>query len=367
MHLFVKPFCLFLSFLLALGLQAQTSPDTTIYEVADYLPYPFIPSCRAEAHPGWNLDSTRRCGEAGLFTLLANNILYPDSARRGNLQGTVVVSFLVEKDGQTAQYKILKDIGGGCGPEAVRVLTALNKAGMRWMPAQLKGKPVRMRQSLPVRFRLQEALPYYLTEDGDSIYTTVDADVQFRGGLDSLTKFVVNRLEYPTQYRDSCKTGLIEMSVLVRHNGELTVLNNLDFNNLGMDFQWQAMRMVRQSAGRWTAARYQDKPVGSLVPLRALFKSDRPGCAAANDRFDRAMVLSNEATALLNDNKSEEALQKMNAALALDPNNAELLYYRGTALLNLNRREEACKDYNKIHQIMGITWFEPIRRLMCGW
>ena len=363
----MKPiFVVWLALIAGYSLRAQ-NPDTTIYEVADAMPYPYVPACRAEAHPGWTPDSVRRCGEIALFSLLSKNVNYPEAARKENIQGTAVVSFIVEKDGQISQCKILKDIGGGCGQEAVRVINALNRAGFRWGPAQAKGKPVRMRQSLPIRFKLQEALPYYVSEEGDSIYTSFDTGADFKGGMEALSKFVLNNLVYPSEYKDSCKTGIIEMSVLVKADGGLTVLNNVDFNNLGMDFQWQAMRMAKQSTGQWIPARYQDKPVGTVVPLRALFKSGQPGCAAVNDRFDRAIILSDEGATLLEADKAEAALQKWTEALALQPNNTELLYYRGTTLLNLNRRDDACKDYNKIYTLLGITWFEPVRKLMCGW
>lgn len=363
----MKPiFSLWLALLLAGGLYAQT-PDTTIYEVADAMPYPYIPACRAEAHPGWTLDSVRRCGEIGLFSLLSKNINYPEAARKDNIQGTTVVSFIVEMDGQMSQCRILKDIGGGCGQEALRIVNALNQAGFRWMPAQYKGKAVRMRQSLPIRFKLQEALPYYISEEGDTIYNSIDAEASFQGGLEALSKFTLNNLTYPPEYKDSCKTGIIEMSLLIRKDGNLNVVSNLDFSNLGMDFQWQAMRMAKKTAGLWTPAQYQGKPVGTVVPLRALFKSDKAGCATANANFDKAVLLSDEGAALLESNKAEEALKKWTEALRFQPNNTEFLYYRGTTLLNLNRREEACKDYNLIYSLLGITWFEPIRKIMCGW
>jgi TonB family protein len=346
-------------------LQAQTAADTTIYDVADSAPYPLIGVCSAERNPGWNVDSIRRCSEMKLFSLLSSNIRYPAEAREKNVQGTTVVSFIVETTGQMSNYKLLKDIGSGCGDEAMRVLKALDQIGLRWKPAQIQGKPVRMRQSLPLRFRLTEALPYYISDTGDSVYTNVETNPEFRGGMDSLLKFVVNRLDYPSEYRDSCKTGIIEMNVLLRGDRTLSVLNSLDFSGLGLDFQWEATRMIKKTIGQWIPARYQDKPVSTVFPLRALFKSDKATCKTANDVFERALLLSEEAAALVEQQKSEEAIKKWNEAIALQPYNTELIYYRGTALMNLNRREEACVDYNKIYQLLGITWFESIRKIMC--
>ncbi|MDO8971998.1 MAG: energy transducer TonB, partial [Saprospiraceae bacterium] len=113
--------------ILALILPAQTELDTTIYNVADQMPFPYIKSCMPERNPSWegNLDSIRRCAETQFFSILANNIRYPEEARINNLQGSVVVSCVIEPNsGRMTNLSILKDIGGGCGDEALRVLQA---------------------------------------------------------------------------------------------------------------------------------------------------------------------------------------------------------------------------------------------------
>ncbi|HRI61685.1 MAG TPA: energy transducer TonB, partial [Saprospiraceae bacterium] len=93
--------------LLAAGmLHAQaTVSDTTIYDVAERMPYPLLKSCNPALHPGWTDDSTRRCAEIQLLTLLSQNIRYPEPARVNNIQGTVVVSFVVEPSGRMTYYK----------------------------------------------------------------------------------------------------------------------------------------------------------------------------------------------------------------------------------------------------------------------
>ncbi|MDO8368830.1 MAG: energy transducer TonB [Saprospiraceae bacterium] len=364
---------LVLTFFLSISsffLAAQTEQDTAIHDVADVTPYPLLQSCIPERHPAWNgnADSIRRCAETQLFNVLAANIRYPEEARNNNLQGSVVVSLVVEPStGRMTNLKLLKDIGGGCGKEALRILVALDEAGLRWQPAVLLGKPVRVRHALPIRFRLKEALPYYISTEGDTIYTDYDKAPDFKGGLDSLVKFLVNRLEYPAVWEDNCKVGVIEMATILKTDGSLKISNQLDFNNLGMDFQFEAIRLARRSAGMWIPAEYQGKPVATTLPLRVVFKSEAEACASVNANFDRTMILADEGATLLEQDKPEEAIQKWNEALALQPDNCELLYYRGTAHMNQNRREDACKDYNRVKELIGFTWFEEIRRLICGY
>lgn len=345
---------------------AQTT-DNTIYEAPDAPAYPLLNLCKAERHTGWNTDSVRACGEYNLMRLMAQNIRYPEEAREANLQGTVVTRLLVEPDGKVSKIDVLKDIGGGCAPEALRVLRALDSLGLRWEPAQVGGKVVRSYKVLPFRFRLTEALPYILTDRQDTIYTNIDQQPEFRGGVDSMYRYVINRLEYPSAYRDSCKNGVVELSLIVAPNGRIRIENQLDFNNLGMDFQFKAIQLANRTSGLWTPATYKNRPVPATATIRTLFQSDAPGCKTANEKFNNAMLLADEAAILNETGKATEAIAKFNQAIALDPNNTELLYYRGTLLLNDNQKEAACADYNQIKAILGTTWFEGIRRVVCGW
>ena len=90
-------------------------------------------------------------GLEALSHFIADNIKYPQLAKENNITGKVYVSFVVEKDGRVGQVKILRDIGGGCGNEAVRVVKSMPK----WKPGKQRGKPVRTQFNLPVSFDLQ--------------------------------------------------------------------------------------------------------------------------------------------------------------------------------------------------------------------
>lgn len=89
-------------------------------------------------------------GQDELIKYLAQNIKYPKQARVRGVEGLVSVSFVVEKDGSLTDIKLLRDIGSGCGQEALRVVKEMPK----WKPAKLKGEIVRMQFNLPVKFTL---------------------------------------------------------------------------------------------------------------------------------------------------------------------------------------------------------------------
>ena len=90
-------------------------------------------------------------GMEALYKYLAQNIKYPQLARDNNITGKVYVTFVVEKDGSIANPKVLRDIGGGCGAEAIRVVKSMPK----WTPGKQRGKAVRVQFNLPVNFNLR--------------------------------------------------------------------------------------------------------------------------------------------------------------------------------------------------------------------
>lgn len=90
-------------------------------------------------------------GMEALYKYLGENIKYPQLARDNGITGKVYVTFVVERDGSIANPKILRDIGGGCGAEAIRVVKAMPK----WTPGKQRGKAVRVQFNLPVNFNLK--------------------------------------------------------------------------------------------------------------------------------------------------------------------------------------------------------------------
>lgn len=90
-------------------------------------------------------------GMEALYKYLASNIKYPVAAKEQKIQGHVIVNFVIEKDGSVSNIKLLRDIGGGCGEEAIRVVQAMPK----WKPARLRGKRVRAQFNLPINFNLK--------------------------------------------------------------------------------------------------------------------------------------------------------------------------------------------------------------------
>jgi periplasmic protein TonB len=90
-------------------------------------------------------------GVSALFEYLGRRIKYPSTAKELNIHGTVFLSFVIEKDGSVTNVELVRGISGGCDEEAIRVV-----AGMpNWIPGRMGTQPVRVKFSLPVRFKLE--------------------------------------------------------------------------------------------------------------------------------------------------------------------------------------------------------------------
>ncbi len=92
-------------------------------------------------------------GEAGLLRYLQENIQYPPEAAKNNVQGRVILQFVVDKTGQVGEVKILRSVSEEIDAEAVRVVKSLPK----FEPGRQDGKPVAVWYTLPVSFNIRSS------------------------------------------------------------------------------------------------------------------------------------------------------------------------------------------------------------------
>jgi protein TonB len=86
-----------------------------------------------------------------LMEYLSKNIKYPSIAQENNIQGRVIVEFVVNKDGSIVEPKVMRSVDTSLDNEAMRVIKSMPK----WNPGKQRGKAVRVRYTVPVLFRLQ--------------------------------------------------------------------------------------------------------------------------------------------------------------------------------------------------------------------
>ncbi|MEX0723985.1 MAG: energy transducer TonB [Gracilimonas sp.] len=86
----------------------------------------------------------------GGLASLSQYITYPEMARRAQIQGRVIVQFIIDKDGNVHDPEVIRGIGGGCDEIAVE---AVKKA--KFIPGMQRGKPVNVKYSMPINFTLK--------------------------------------------------------------------------------------------------------------------------------------------------------------------------------------------------------------------
>lgn len=82
---------------------------------------------------------------------LQKNLKYPKQAKRMNLSGTVMLSFIVNKEGIISNIEVIREVGGGCDEEALRVL----RLSPKWNPGLQRGRPVKSRMNIRIVFSLR--------------------------------------------------------------------------------------------------------------------------------------------------------------------------------------------------------------------
>ena len=115
---------------------AQPEPpkeeETKVFDVVEQMP----------SFPG---------GPSALMQYLSSNIKYPVVAEENGVQGRVVCTFVVERDGSITDVRVIKSVDPSLDKEAVRVVKSMPK----WIPGKKNGSAVRVKYTVPVTFRLQ--------------------------------------------------------------------------------------------------------------------------------------------------------------------------------------------------------------------
>ena len=112
--------------------EAPKEEETKVFDVVEQMP----------SFPG---------GDAELMKYLSTHIKYPVVAEENGIQGRVICTFVVERDGSITDVKVVKSVDPSLDKEAMRVLKSMPK----WIPGKQNGSAVRVKYTVPVTFRLQ--------------------------------------------------------------------------------------------------------------------------------------------------------------------------------------------------------------------
>ncbi len=177
-------------------------------------------------------------GSAEMNRFISNTLSYPADAAERNIQGLVVYTFVVEKDGTLSNFKIIHRADPQLDAEALRILQLMPP----WRPARHKGEIVRAESYVPMYFKLNKqarrtpvktrpsesatARAYAKTDptiiEQNEILTIVDQMPRYQYGEEGLGEFISHNIRYPKEARQLGIEGRILCSFIVATDGSIS-------------------------------------------------------------------------------------------------------------------------------------------------
>lgn len=227
-------------------------------------------------------------GEPALMNYLDNQIHIPSEARKQNIQGTVVVQFVVGANGHLSDITTVgRKIGGGLEDEAIRAVKGMPD----WIPGRQKGKKVNVQYSLPIRF-VQENNSSKTTNDhqineppppqspspsiqpeanfktSNKVFQFVEQMPTFPGGSKGMMEYLHDHIHYPTVARENGIQGTIVVQFIIGTDGHLSDIHTVGPEK-GGGLEEEAIR-VTKSMPDWNPGKQngQDVAVQYSMPIR---------------------------------------------------------------------------------------------------
>lgn len=205
-------------------------------------------------------------GQNELLKFLAKNIVYPAAAKKDNIEGMVVVQFIVGKDGSILSPHIVLGVGGGINEEAMRVISMMPN----WKPGLQRGQNVNVQFNLPIRFRLEGVVTDKKGEATKEVFKVVERMPAYEDGQEGLLQFLAKNINYPKVAKDNGVEGMVVVQFIIETDGRVSGAKVV--KGIGAGCDEEALRVVQLT--RWTPGMQKNKvvPVQFNLPIR--FKLD---------------------------------------------------------------------------------------------
>jgi len=131
--------------------ESIASHDPEVYRIVEKMPR--FPGC--DDMEGSETEK-KQCADNKMLDYLYSNLRYPEAAAREGIEGVVVASFIVEKDGSLSDIKAVRSPDNSLEKEAIRMIRLMNDSGKKWTPGEQNGQKMRDEFLLPIKFQLNE-------------------------------------------------------------------------------------------------------------------------------------------------------------------------------------------------------------------
>lgn len=163
-------------------------------------------------------------GDVALSDWMRKNMKYPEECRKQGIQGRVVISFVVNKDGSIVDLETVRSPHPALAEEGLRVVKSMPK----WKPAKENGKVVRSRFNVPIMFRLDGKKTQYYTspqkpQSPQSLTDEQKAVQDWYGTQPALMTHLMKNTRYPKECQEQGFQGKVVVSVNVDQDGAMSV------------------------------------------------------------------------------------------------------------------------------------------------
>lgn len=200
-------------------------------------------------------------GEKGFGAYLAKNIRYPKAARDKKIQGRVVMTFVVEKDGSLSGIKVMRPVEPSIDAEAIRVI----KQSPKWIAGTEKGRKVRVQYAIPINFALTDEPPVQKTGKvvkelklEKPVFTEVEQQPGYPGGNAAMARYLSKTIKYPADARKNKIEGRVITSFVVQDDGSIGEVSVL--KGIGHGADEEAIRVIK-AMPKWYPGMQNGHPV----------------------------------------------------------------------------------------------------------
>ena len=209
-------------------------------------------------------------GDAALMKYINEHLQYPPLAMESNIEGRVIVQFVVTKAGKIGDVKVVRSVDSALDAEAVRVV----KTFPDFIPGRSNGKPVNTWYTLPITFRLAHnqvstITPSTQDNDSDEVFRAVEQMPVFPGGDAALMKYIDSHLQYPPTAMENGIQGRVIVQFVVTKTGKIGDVKVVRGVDSALDAE--AVRVVKTFPD-FIPGRSNGKPVNTWYTLPITFR-----------------------------------------------------------------------------------------------
>ncbi len=206
-------------------------------------------------------EERKNCAVKNMLVHTYENIQYPKEARDKDIQGTVVVRFLIDEKGKIIDPKIVRSIGGGCDEEVLRVIGTMPD----FVPGRHKGKAVKVVFNLPVKFKLEGEAKETVVEESDfkprfpGCEKEESEAAKDQCAIDKLITFLIGNIQYPKDAKAQGVEGVVVLQFVVGKDGVLKKPKLVKSVGYGCDEEvLRVFDIMKTDVGSWEPGRMKN-------------------------------------------------------------------------------------------------------------